>query len=181
LSNLHDDILIELNGQTLCIPKAVSEDLAVSGIACLEWQVAGSTGNESNSTNANACIKYLETHILTGQSSEYLRIYNHDSSRLNTRLGDRIVKGTYTLTLVDSDAQICSCMDEDIMNDVCHVMIKLQKPGCKQSESKEAQLQLLAADKRSSYSVISVLTDLKDYLKIFWIEKDGLGAGLNGT
>jgi hypothetical protein len=72
-------------------------------------------------------------------------------------------------------------MDEDIMNDVCHVMIKLQKPGCKQSESKEAQLQLLAADKRSSYSVISVLTDLKDYLKILWIEKDGLGAGLNGT
>ena len=46
-----------------------------------------------------------------------------------------------------------------------------KKPENRDSKLKQAQIELLAADMKSGYSVIFVLTDLNDDWRVLWIEK----------
>jgi hypothetical protein len=54
-----------------------------------------------------------------------------------------------------------------------HVVFELKKlENAQKNNIIQAQLQLLALDRHSQYNVISVLTDLNDFWKISWIEKE---------
>ena len=69
------------------------------------------------------------------------------------------------------DALISSTKNSATMIESSHIVFELKKPSNKENKIKQAKLELLSAGKRSSFDLITVLTDLNDSWTILWLEK----------
>lgn len=71
-----------------------------------------------------------------------------------------------------TDFVISAHHNEEAIMEGAIVLFELFKPGSTQKKLKQAQLELLAADRKSNYCVITVLTDLNDKWIILWLRKN---------
>ncbi|KAJ1549723.1 hypothetical protein HK096_010849, partial [Nowakowskiella sp. JEL0078] len=61
---------------------------------------------------------------------------------------------------------------EELAVDTCHILFEIRKPTNRDKKLRQTLLELLAADSKSSYNVVAVVTDLVESWKMFWISKD---------
>ncbi|KAJ3308044.1 hypothetical protein HDV04_001937 [Boothiomyces sp. JEL0838] len=140
---------------------AISQDLSAINTEPFEWlsSVENSTENRTN------YLKYIKDNVLADIVEYPVNAFDAaaEPTLLNTDLGGQPVKGS-------CDIMLSSCDTTHFKLEACHVVIELKKT-VKPKDFIQAKLQLLCADNLSTYSVIVVLTDLKDDWYFYWIEE----------
>jgi hypothetical protein len=154
-----NSLFLELGITAHTVIDAIDPTLLVSGTLPYHWD----NSKQDSQKNRKGYIDYLRENLLDGLPFSVFDP-TQETTLLDTDFGDLRIHGT-------ADALISSTTDSATMIIDCHVLFELKKPTNKDNKLKQAQLELIGAAMKSSYKVISVLSDLTDLWKIMWIEK----------
>ncbi|KAJ3347716.1 hypothetical protein HDU83_001878 [Entophlyctis luteolus] len=121
-----------------------------------------------NSEEDSAENKYAYLSFIRCKFGNFprLRIYDgdHEDSSLETSLNEFSLTGNADCLISSTDASE-RCVD------TCHLLFELRKPTNRDMKLKQTELELLAADSKSSYPVLAVVSDLIDSWKVLWIKR----------
>jgi hypothetical protein len=158
-----DSLKDALNVQSVPLDlHVISTSLQVSRVPSYNWL----SSKEDSPENRIRYLRYLEQVLqLNNQQKFIVWDTNRYANLLDCSIADRTIRGT-------SDVIISSKRSEEFILECAHIVFELKKPENQDRKQRQTEIELIAVQRRSNYSVVGVLSDLNDFWEIYWFEAE---------